>query len=158
MTCPSSHAARPAVFVALCLGLLAGSVTAQAGTISAAQWAKRADGICAYYNARYPVSPGNLSWRAFRAFWAKHGTAEIKLDNRFQKQIKAVPLPRNRKTLVQAWLRLNAQQTAWDKRFIAAAWRHDLSAFRAAYNHIVDRFKARKPVSRALGLKVCTAG
>ena len=77
--------------------------------------------------------------------------------NRFEKQVNAIPVPVTSKTLTQSWLKLVFQQNLWQRRAIAAAWRHDLGAYQVAYTRQGERYKARKPVARALGLKVCTA-
>jgi hypothetical protein len=146
---------RPILLLGALLALFVSAASAE--TITARQWARRADGICRYYNHRFPTEPARAkTFKQRMAFWAKHGTSEIRLDNRFNKQVTAVPLPRDRRKLVRTWRRLNAQQTIWDKRSIAAAWRHHLAAFIVAYRHTINRYNARKPVARALGLKVCT--
>lgn len=137
------------------VGLLCLTATASAETITKQEWAKRVDGVCAYFNTRYPPDPPQL-WATQMAYYAKHGTAYVKLSNRFTKQVEAIPLPKTGKTLAETWLRLNAQQSVWDKKQVAAAWRHDMSAFQTAWNRSLDRYDARKPIARALGMKVCT--
>jgi hypothetical protein len=146
---------RTIVHIGAFLALFVSAASAE--TITARRWARRADGICRHYNPRFPSEPAKVkTFKQRMVFWAKHGTREIRLDNRFNKQVTAVPLPRDKRKLVQKWLRLNAQQTIWDKRSIAAAWRHKRRAFIVAYRHTINRYNARRPVARALGLKVCT--
>ena len=107
------------IVATLLLGMLIAAPVAVAETITQREWSKRLDGVCAYYNARYPTDPSTTAAGSM-AFWAKHGSAEIRLDNRFQKQAEAIPLPVTGRTLAQTWLKLNREQIIWDKRFIAA--------------------------------------
>jgi hypothetical protein len=142
--------------IASLLGAL--PTVAKTETITKKEWAKRADGVCAYFNSRRPPGTDDPTWAAAMAYSAKHGTALIKSANRFEKQVEAIPLPVTGKTLAQTWIRLNSQQTTWLKRMVAAAWRHDLAAYQVANRRENERFTSRKPIARALGLKVCTVG
>ena len=138
----------------LALALLVPAV-ASAQTVQ--QWARKADGICAYYNSRFPVAPDTFpNTAALQAWYRIHGPAELKLQAKFYKQLVAVGLPKQRRTLVQTFLRSELLQNRANARAILAATRGDYSAAKAASDKLTSIRDSRKPVARALGLKVCT--
>jgi hypothetical protein len=139
---------------AFLLALFAATPGRATSSISLPAYAKRADAVCSDYHRKAAKLPQvAVSDFAGLIKLARAARALVVADNR---KLRAIPLPRAKRTLVQQWLRRGYHVPALLKALELAAEKKSLPLVLAANRALGANGAKRRSLARRLGMKACS--
>jgi hypothetical protein len=139
---------------AFVLALFAATPGQATSFITLPVYAKRADAVCADYHRKAAHLP-QVAASDFPGLvkLTRSARAIVTADNR---RLRAIPLPRAKRTLVQRWLRRGYDVPALLRALELAAEKKSVALVLAANRALDANGAARRVLARRLGMKACS--
>jgi hypothetical protein len=145
----------PALAAAVCVVALLAAASARASSsITLRGYAKRADAVCADYHRKAAKLPRvQLSDFPGVVKLARVALPIVRADNR---RLRAIPLPQDKRALVEQWLRRGYRVPKLLKALKHAGQLENLTRVLAANQALQDNGAKRRALARRLGMRACT--
>ena len=138
-----------AVIVVLVAGCGGGS-----GRLSKAEYAKRADSICAKYNAKLKALARPTSIGALPDYVDK----ALPLARKGDDELRGLKPPKDEEQTAKEWLGQNDSVVGSMERLRDAAKKGDRAGIQTALNAATSANRSANRLARSLGLRVCAQG
>jgi hypothetical protein len=137
----------------LIAGLLAGC-GGGSGRLSKAEYVKRADAICAKYNAKLKALARPTSIGALPDYVDK----ALPLARRGDDELRSLKPPKDEEQTAKEWLDQNDSVVGSMERLRDAAKKGDRAGIQTALNEATSANQTANRLARRLGLRVCAQG